>query len=165
MSQPGPRKPPPKDPELDAAVLRVPYWRALGLGTGIAVLLLPMLWYLATVRGRGGSGIEADWLDGSEWRIVEVDRKTLAKEGVVTFSQGMMRVATRDCSDLTLKYALTAAGISFDQTWLKQPLKPCDEPPRDLVWQRLHEVAGVTRYGTGLALTDKDGRSLIRMRR
>ncbi len=165
MTAPDTKAPPPKDPELDAAVLRVPHWRALGLGLGIAVLILPMLWYLATVRGRGGSGVEGDWLDGSEWRVVEVDRKPLPRAGRMTFQAGRLRIEADDCAPREVPYRLTEHGIVLTLPMPASEPTICGNPAIDEVWRRLPDVAGLTRYGTGLALTDKDGRSLIRTRR
>lgn len=157
------RPTPPKDPELDAAVLRVPQWRALGLGLGIAALLLPMIWYLMSVRGRHGTGIEGDWLDGSEWRVVEVERRALPREGVMTFRDGRMALSAEGCPVREARYQLTADGIAFAMNRMMAP--PCGNPAMDEVWTRLPAVAGLTRYGTGLALTSADGRALVRMRR
>jgi len=158
----GNRKPP-KDPELDAAVLRVPYWRALGLVLGVAVLLVPMIWYLATVRGRHGTGIEGDWLDGSEWRVVEVERRPLPKEGVMRFVAGRLHLAAEGCEERSVAYRLSSDGINLAMPRIAMP--PCGNAAMDEVWQRLTAVTGLTRYGTGLALTDTAGRALIRTRR
>lgn len=163
MTDGGAGRKPPKDPELDAAVLRVPYWRALGLGIGVAVLLVPMIWYLATVRGRHGTGIEGDWLDGSQWRVVEVERRPLPRESLMSFRGGRLLLAAEGCDERSVAYRLTADGIMLAMPRIAPP--PCGNPAMDDVWQRLPAVHGLTRYGTGLALTDKDGRALIRTRR
>ena len=151
---------PPCDPELDAAILRVPHWRALGLMIGIAVLAVPMLWYLVTVRG--GARPEIDWLDGSEWRIVEIDGRLTAREADLTFAGGRLRIAAEGCPQRSVAYRLTPSGIVLDQ---REAVAVCGQPTADMAWQRLGKVEGLTRYGTGLALTDKNGRALVRARR
>ncbi len=151
---------PPADPELDAAILRVPHWRALGLLIGIAVLAGPVIWYLVTVRG--GARPEIDWLDGSEWRIVEIEGRLLAREAELTFKGGRLFIAAEGCPGRSVGYRLTSGGIVLEA---RGAATTCGHPGADMAWDRLGKVEGLTRYGTGLALTDKDGRSLVRARR
>lgn len=151
---------PPADPELDAAILRVPHWRALGLAIGIAVLALPVIWYLVTVRG--GDRPDVDWLDGSEWRIVEIEGRLTAREAELSFKGGHLIIGAEGCPERSVGYRLTPGGIVLEP---QGPATGCGHPTADMAWERLGKVGGLTRYGTGLALTDKDGRSLVRARR
>lgn len=151
----------PADPALDAAILRVPHWRALGLVLGMAILAGPVVWYLVTVRGSSGRP-EIDWLDGSEWRIVEIEGRLLAKEAELAFTGGRLVIRADGCPERSVGYRLTPSGIALGP---RSTASACGHPAADMTWERLGQVEGLTRYGTGLALTDKDGRSLVRARR
>ncbi len=156
---------PPKDPELDAAVLRVPYWRTLGLTAAALMLGLPVVWYLAT-QDRGGNLPPDDaWLDGSSWRIVEVERRPLAREGVLHFRNGRVVVEAQGCAPREVAYKLTRTGIELSQIGDAARIPPCEHSAMTETWVRLPAVKGLTRYATGLALTDATGRALIRLRR
>lgn len=158
-------KKPPKDPELDAAVLRVPHWRALGLMFAILLLAGPLAYFLAVGPHAPNSLGSSDWLDGSTWRIVEIERRTLAREGELAFRERRMVLAAPGCPSRVIPYELTATGIRLALPANAAAQAPCGHPAIDEVWSRLPRVSGVTRYSTGLALTDKDGRDLVRTRR
>ncbi len=138
----------------------MPHWRALGLLIGIAVLAVPVIWYLVTVRGAARPDI--DWLDGSEWRIVEVEGRLLAREAELSFKGGRLIIRAEGCPERSVAYRLTSSGIVLDP---RDAVAVCGHPTADMAWQRLGTVEGLTRYGTGLALTDKNGRALVRARR
>ena len=157
-------KKPPKDPELDAAVLRVPHWRALGLALAMAVLVGPVIYFLSTRSGAPGTA-SPDWLEGSVWRIVEIERRSLPREGQLAFRQGRMVLTAGGCPPREVPYELTNSGIRLTLPADAMAPARCGEPAIDEVWSRLPRVVGVTRFATGLALTDKDGRDLVRTRR
>lgn len=153
------------DAELDAAIVRVPYWRAFGLAVGFVALLVPAVWYLVAVRGSERPGAEIDWLDGSEWRVVEIDGRLMPKEATARFGGGALTIAAEGCAPRSIGYRLTRDGIVLVPQAGSQAPSPCGHATVDQAWERFSRVRGLTRYGTGLALTDRDGRGLVRMRR
>ena len=158
-----PKNKPPSDPELDAAVLRVPYWRAAGLAAAVVVLAGPMLWYLAAVRGGGGTRADVDWLDGSEWRLVEIERRPVADAARVVFRDGQLVFEATGCPPQAVGYTTVPGDIRLAAPGAAPAA--CANRTVLEAWRRIPDVKGLTRYGTGLVLVDTDGRPLLKLLR
>jgi hypothetical protein len=152
------------DPELDAAVLRVPHWRALSLTAALLVLAVPVLWYLAAERRSAGTWPAVDWLDGSSWRLVEIERRAVAAEVPVSFRAGRLVIEAAGCAPVSAAYRATTEGIVLSD--LPPPVTgACANPAVAEAVRRLPAVDGLTRYGWGMALVDRNGRDLMRLKR
>jgi hypothetical protein len=120
--------------------------------------------YVARDPDRAGVADDDAWLEGSSWRIVEIERRTLAREGVMHFRKGRLVVEADGCAAREAGYRLTSDGIALTLPNPNTPA-PCAHPAMAQTWERLPTVRGLTRYATGMALTDAAGRDLIRLRR